>query len=222
MSKVSVIIPFFNEIQYIEQCVSSVLTQTYEDYDIFIIDDKSIDENRNRLHELYDNNDKITILEQETNKGPSSCRNLGISTCTSEYILPLDADNYLKETESLSKFVNVIKDNNNCFVYSWVEFVGGANYINQIKEYNLNELKKGNYIDTCAMFRKDDWSKVGGYDENIKGLEDWDLWLMFSKINVIGKLIKEPLFCYRYRNDSITRTTPESTRARLASIIRAK
>ena len=90
MMKVSVIIPCYNQGQYIEEAVKSVLAQTYQNFEIIIVNDGSTDEFTNKLLSDYDKQ-KTKVLHTD-NQGLASARNNGIKVAKGKYILPLDAD----------------------------------------------------------------------------------------------------------------------------------
>ena len=89
MPKVSVIIPTYNGAQYIKQAVDSVLAQTYDDYEIIVVDDGSTDDTAELLRPY---GDRITYLYQENRKLPAA-RNTGIRTARGQYLAFLDSDN---------------------------------------------------------------------------------------------------------------------------------
>ncbi|MGN0493208.1 MAG: glycosyltransferase family 2 protein [Acutalibacteraceae bacterium] len=94
MSDITVIIPVYNVENYLKKCVHSVEAQTYEDYEIILVDDGSTDNSASLCNELAENNKKIKVIHQE-NKGLGGARNTGIRNCNTEYILFLDSDDYI-------------------------------------------------------------------------------------------------------------------------------
>lgn len=105
--KFSIIIPVYNSEKYIDRCLNSVLTQTYNNYEIIIINDGSTD-NSEKILKKYESNKKIKIISQ-TNHGVSSSRNIGIKESTGDYILFLDSDDFY-ENDILETLKNNIKD----------------------------------------------------------------------------------------------------------------
>ena len=93
MPKVSVIIPCYNAGEWIDEAVDSVLSQTYKDYEIIIVNDGSSDPLTQEKLRSYESS-SIQVIHQE-NKGPAAARNTGIRSARGEYILPLDADDML-------------------------------------------------------------------------------------------------------------------------------
>lgn len=106
MCKISVIIPVYNSNQYIEECISSFLKQTFEDFELIIIDDGSVDNSVAKIKAIRDT--RIKLFCQE-NGGPSKARNTGIDNCKGEYIVFADSDDVVSNTY-LEKMYTAIKD----------------------------------------------------------------------------------------------------------------
>ena len=96
-SKVSIIIPAYNCVQYIEQCLCSVIKQTYSEVEMVIIDDGSTDGTGNIVDQICQNRENAIVIHQ-VNQGVSAARNKGIECASGKYILFLDSDDYLGET----------------------------------------------------------------------------------------------------------------------------
>ncbi len=88
----SIIIPMYNAEKYIKVCVGSVLAQTFQDFEIIIIDDCSTDNSYKICQELYGNNKKIRLIRHEKNQGAGFARNNGIKNSHGEYIMFVDSD----------------------------------------------------------------------------------------------------------------------------------
>ena len=203
MSEISVIIPFYNSGEYIDECVDSVLKQTFQDFNIIIVDDGSDRINSFSAKIQLKKDSRIRLITLDKNYGPSYARNIGIKNSKSKFILPLDSDNYLLDY-SLQIYYDTINNSENKFVYGWIKKIGFENKIWEVPEYNIENLfYNENTIDTCAMYKRSDWDLVGGYDENIKYAEDWDFWLNFAVHGITGILVKEVLFVYRHRKNSL-------------------
>jgi len=90
---VSIIIPNYNKSKYLEECINSVLNQTFKSWRLVIIDDASKDDSKKILNK-FSNQKEISIIYLKKNKGVSFCRNLGMRLVQTEYIAFLDADDY--------------------------------------------------------------------------------------------------------------------------------
>lgn len=91
----SIIIPVYNGESHISKCVSSILSQTYKDYEIIIVNDASTDSTLDIITKLSNMSDKIRIISNTTNVGPDLSRKIGIKNANGEFILRIDSDDYL-------------------------------------------------------------------------------------------------------------------------------
>ncbi|NLS14582.1 glycosyltransferase [Vibrio sp. SM6] len=91
-SKLSVVIPMYNTSRFIEDCIQSVLNQNYNNIEIIIIDDCSIDDSYQRVQDLYGKHPSVRIEQMEINSGAGGARNRGLSLASGEYISFLDSD----------------------------------------------------------------------------------------------------------------------------------
>ena len=205
MPKVSVIIPCYNQGQYIEEAVESVLDQTYQDFEIVIVNDGSTDEFTNNLLNNY-NKPKTRVIYTK-NQGLASARNNGIEEAKGEYILPLDADDKVGK-EYLENAVKILDENPGIgIVYCKAETFGAVIGKLEIPEYSLEDMLIDNIIFSSGFYRKEDWEKVGGYDPKmLYGWEDYDFWLSLIETGVLVHRIPKTLFYYRIAEDSMVRT----------------
>lgn len=110
--EISIIIPCYNASKYLRQCIDSILNQTFKNYEIIFIDDKSTDNTLDILQEYKNNSDAdIKILENKYNIGPSFTRNKGLSAATGNYIAFIDSDDYI-EPQYLEVLYKLIKQYN--------------------------------------------------------------------------------------------------------------
>jgi len=193
---VSIIIPCYNDAEYIEQAVNSALNQTYPNKEVIVVDDGSNKETKSVLKQLEP---KITQLITQENKGQSAARNVGIKAASGIYILALDSDDYFEhsfcslavpqlqrtEVKIVSCYANLIIDN----VITEIYKPTGGNVVNFLVR---------NGALASAIFRKSDWSFCGGYDESMKnGYEDWEFNINLLKTGGKAEIIREALYNYR-------------------------
>jgi glycosyltransferase involved in cell wall biosynthesis len=198
---VSVIVPCFNDGEYIEDAINSVLNQTYKEIEIIICDDGSNDKNTLNLLRKFENKG-IKVIYQ-SNQGPSAARNNAISHSSGVYILPLDADDKIGSTY-IEDAVAVLDEKPNIgIVYCKGMFFGKRNTTWDLPPYNLLSMLTGNIIFVSALFRKSDWKKVGGFCTEFKiGLEDYDFWLSILELGREVYQIPKRLFYYRKKSTS--------------------
>ena len=202
MSKVSVVIPCYNQGEFIDEAIASVQHQTYPDYEIIVVNDGSTDEKTLLRLESY-NASNIKVIHTD-NRGLPSARNTGIKHCAGKYILPLDADDKIATTylEEASSILDTIPEVG--IVYSNADLFGEKQGKFPIETFTIENMLILNVIFSCAMFRKDDWQQVGGYNPNmVYGLEDWDFWLSLIELGRRPYKIDHTLFYYRIREGTM-------------------
>ncbi len=199
---VSVIIPCYNQGQYIDEAVNSVLAQTFQDFEIIIVNDGSTDEFTNEKLKYYDK-PKTRVIHTE-NQGLAAARNNGIRASRGKYILPLDADDkidheYIEESLKIFHSDPLVK-----LVYCEAEFFGAESGKWPLMAYSYQTLLAFNLIFCTAMFKRSDYDKTSGYNCNlIYGWEDWDFWLCLLDENDIVYRIPKTLFYYRRKENSM-------------------
>ncbi len=200
MPEISVIIPCFNQEKYIAECLDSVWAQTFTNYEVIIVNDGSTDDSL-KIIKQYTNKYKNFRLLDQSNQGVVFARNNAISKAKGKYIYPLDADDKITP-ECLEKLYNAIINGKGDIITSRVLKFGketGEMVLHSPTPYHLSV---NNCLVNSALFRKTDFIKAGGYDEDfVLGLEDYDLWLNMVLIHKL-KVYRVPdiLFFYRIKN----------------------
>ena len=205
---VSIIIPTYNRGQSIGRSIESVLSQTYQDFEVIVVDDGSTDNTRELVAGF--NDERIRYVRHEENKGEAAARNTGIKAARCDYIAYQDSDDeWLPEKlarqiellENASPEVGVIytgfwKTENHKRTYvpfSWVSQKNGDIH---------KELLKGNFIGSpVVLIKKECFNKVGLFDERLRNLVDWELWLRISK-RYHFRCVDEPLAVAHYDSDN--------------------
>lgn len=188
--------PCYNQAQYLDECLQSVLDQTYQDWECIIVNDGSPDNTAEVAKRWLEKDARFKYFFKE-NGGLSSARNFGIDKAEGRWILPLDCDDYISNDylDLALKHFNVEKTK---VIYCNAEKFGADSGKLELKNFSLLQLSRENVIFCTAFFRKRDWKKVGGYDENLKlGYEDWEFWINILKDG--GDVIKINSTCFFYR-----------------------
>ena len=199
---VSVVIPCFNHAQFLEECVKSIIAQSYENIEVIIVDDGSTDNTQQVIENLILEN-KNTIIKsiQQVNSGVSVARNQGISAASGDYILPLDGDDKI-HPDMILKCMELLKANpTTSIAYTDYQHFGDIDLIVETPEYDFDILAYQKCLHTVtALYRKKCWIDTGGYNPNmIWGTEDWEFWINCGRNGHFGKRIPKPLFYYRTR-----------------------
>jgi glycosyltransferase involved in cell wall biosynthesis len=182
MPKVSVIIPTYNRAVYICEAIDSVLNQTFQDFEIIVVDDGSNDNTKGALAKY---NGRIKFFYQE-NKGVSCARNMGIKEAKGEYIAFLDSDD-IWVSQKLEMQINAIEANNRLsLICGQVQFINeSGSYIDKIlPKQGVSSFKEAMLYDVIitptVLVKKECLMKVGGFNENLIVGEDFDLWLSIA------------------------------------------
>jgi len=204
-SKVTVVIPCYNDGDYIDDAIQSILNQSYKDYNIIVVDDGSTDQNTiNKLNNL--NYPNTTVLYKK-NGGVSSARNFGAKNSHSEYILFLDADDYFEKTH-LAKAVDVLDNNPGIgAVTAYSRFFYERDYEKTINYYKpkgggVKNFLLENNAGSNSLVRYKSWRDAGGFDEKLLSHEDWDFWIRVTKNGWLIYTIPEVLVNYRLTEKS--------------------
>jgi len=196
---VSVIIPVYNQSQWLPDAVNSALNQTVP-CEIIIVNDGSTDNTDEVAKQFYV--DKYIVKE---NGGLSSARNAGIKEATGEWILTLDSDDKIAP-DFIEKCLKY-KDEYDIIGTGQQEFGDSDNKHLFKTNPTFTDFIQNNQINCCSLFRKEIWETIGGYDEKMKlGYEDWDYWLRATKAGYKVATIPEYLFFYRKHGESMVST----------------
>lgn len=206
---VSIIVPCYNQAKYLDECLQSVLQQTFSYWECLIVNDGSLD-NTEEIALIWKAKDPRFIYISKENGGVSSARNLGIEKAVSDYIVPLDADDKLDST-FIKKALKILVDNPEVGIVScWGMFFAKDK---KLQEYRSNakcisDLLFCNGVNMgFSLFQKGSWEKVGKYDVHVgNGYEDWEFLLRVCALGLKVHIIEEILFFYRQHGVSRRKT----------------
>ena len=199
----SIIVPCYNDGKYLREAIESVEECDENLYEAIIVNDGSTDaETLKVLSKLEAKNYHVI---HQANKGLGAARNAGINCAKGEFILPLDSDNKVRP-KYLTLSLEILKrDAEIGVVYGNAQFFGEKEGIWQVPKFEIERFLVGNFIDACAVFRREVWEQIGGFDEKMpqQGWEDWDFWVSAAEKNWSFEHLNEVVFDYRVRNDSM-------------------
>ena len=200
---VSIVIPFYNLGIFLKETVLSVLDQSYQNFEIIIINDGSTEEESiSVLSQIKDLDARIKVYDQQ-NQGPCSAKNYGVEKASGTIVGFLDSDNcFLPEYIEKSVFA-IENDGVDWFFGDLIYFgekSGGKSQILKCRE----EIFINSPIDNCFFVRRSVFNEIRGFDEylNRLGLEDWELIIRLITKRKSYKNISEPMFKYRVRSNS--------------------
>ena len=161
MEKVSVIVPVYNGEKHIEQCVRSILDQSYSNIELIIIDDGSTDDSGSICDSLAEEDPRVTVFHKE-NGGVSSARNYGLKHISGEYVIFIDADDYLDE-DMIEFLVDLLRNNHaDVSQCGYRRIVGDTiRLVNDTKKtYVLCQEEALGYLITGKLFASGLWNKL--------------------------------------------------------------
>ena len=221
MPKLSVIIPCYNvKKEYLDKCINSILNQTYQDYEVILVDDGSVEPYNKDLEGIRDSDRRIILYKQD-NQGVSVARNVGVEMAKGEYVCFIDADDYVLPYY-FEQAVNIAEEKKAEILYSYVYRNTGKQckpfqlYSPEIKKINPEWIKKytlGSYYhDGDKFFGRGPWARIlkseiaksHPFPVGVPIGEDvlWNL----SIINdiCVGYIADCIWYIYELRNDSVT------------------
>jgi len=203
---ISVIVPCYNQAQYLPATLDSVFAQTYLNWECIIVNDGSTDNTEGIAKQYCQIDNRFKYLSKD-NGGLSSARNAGINNSLGEFILPLDSDDLIAPQyieKALEYFHNSPTTK---LVYCKAQLFGIDNGEWRLPDYKYTDLLFENMIFCSAIYKRADYENTGGYNENIlQGLEDWDFWLSLIDESDIIYCLPETCFYYRIRHESMLRS----------------
>jgi len=218
---VSIIIPIFNRVLYLPQAIESISKQGYEDIEIIIVDDGSTEDIFSIIKKCQAKYTfKIFYIKQK-NKGPGGARNTGIKQAQGEYIAFLDSDDEWEE-----EFLKYTLEKLISGEYQWASTAAYRDVINKDEKVTKRSIAQSNSFketdDIYYLLLKENiivgpsgviikrkcFNEVGYFREDLYIAEDWEMWLRLAKSNFQLCRIIKPLYQYKIRQNSLTKTEP--------------
>lgn len=219
---VSVIIPIYNAQVYIEETILSVLNQTYEHFELLLVNHNSTDKSILFIEQYRQKDKRVKVLHLDINKGgPAYPRNEGLKVAKGEYVAFVDSDDVWL-TNKLEKQLSYIKSNNADIVHSLANIIDKKSDIsglfNNQKFFNIlkyimsikNIIFYTNYININSVLMKNNSKLRFNEDNNLVALEDWNFWIESLRNDKKIILQKEVLLNYRVHDSSISNRKNDS------------
>lgn len=213
---ISVIVPVYNVENYLNECVESIINQTYSNLEIILIDDGSTD-NSGAICDSFNANDSRVVVVHKNNNGQGAARNDGINIAKGQYIAFVDSDDYI-ERDMIMKLYSTMKSANSdisvCGICAVSEGTKSYNLLKSDSEYitftrdEAIPMLLDDIGFTCSVWNKlfkrevigDYRLEEGKIYEDIVPMYNW-----FKNANTIS-YVPEPLYNYRFRKDSTTKS----------------
>jgi len=201
--KISVIIPIYNSEKTLTDCLTSVLNQTYENYEVIAVDNSSTDSSKEIIKQFMKKNKKIKYFFEEK-KGRGAARNCGIKNSTGEIIVMTDSDCIVPENW-IEKLTKLIREGKEIACMGSEKETIKSFWTKNIQEQNSNLIKESlhreytTHLDTKNFSIRSDIVKSLMFNSNLKALEDFEFKLRFQKIGKI-RFIKNLKVKHSHRN----------------------
>ncbi len=221
MPKYSFIIPVYNVEKYLRECIDSILSQTYKDYEIILVDDGSKDSSGSICDEYAEKNEAVRVIHQE-NAGLSMARNNGVKASLGEFIIFLDSDDYWYYDTALEDINDIISSDTDVVIFSSYNLDDSTKKLYDDR-YNYSNVELNNYdSETCleymisnGLFNVHAAKKVFNkqffvsndlfYKPGIKS-EDIEQWIRAVCNMPNYKFLNKRIYVYRNREGSISNT----------------
>ena len=206
MTACTIVIPCYNQTQYLEECLQSVIAQTVADWEVIVVDDSStFGDIAFVLNKVA--NSRVKLIRHPVNKGLGAARNTGFRIGNSDRFLPLDCDDRLA-TNYLECLIPLLeRDEEIDCVFPDFQLFGEKEGIIRYEVRDIPALLHQQWLPgPGTMMRKSLFDRVGGYCEDtiILGNEDWDFWLSAAVSGFKAVHFPEPIYYYRQHEASLT------------------
>lgn len=195
--------------KYLAKSIKSILDQTYKNWELFIVNDNSKDSTKKISNRYLKKNKKIKqIINFKKKTGLQHIANKILNICEGEYILRLDADDWLNENALLLLVNKALTNKKIGAVFGNFLFTNeDGKIIGYDSEINIQNFEKNNLIaphGACTLFKTDELKKIGGYSEEINSQDGWEIWYKLKERNQI-KSVNNIIFYYRQHANSISK-----------------
>lgn len=216
--RVSVVLPVYNHLKFLPQAIGSLLTQTFTDFELIIVNDGSTDGTREYLDGLQD--PRIVVVHQENRRLPGAL-NAGFARARGELFTWTSADN-VTAPAFLEALVAALDAHPDCgFAYSafaWIDDADRITGIHRDQRVSPRTLLTQNPGIAAFLYRRTLQERAGAYDVALDGAEDWDMWVRLVEL-APPVYVPEILYCYRLHGDSMTATVPDKVAAASRQVV---
>jgi glycosyltransferase involved in cell wall biosynthesis len=226
MPAVSIVVPNYNHARFLRRRVESVLRQTYQDFEVILLDDCSMDESREVLAEFAAKDSRVRVeLNAENSGTPFKQWNKGVRLARGKFVWLAESDDYADEKLLARLVAELERDDKIAFAYCRSWRVDEDDRVNGFGDWYLDEVDpvlwkcdfRMNGRDFCrryfsrspvvanasaAVFRREIYLRVGGADEGLRLCGDWKLWAALAWAGDVA-FVSEPMNYFRYHLASV-------------------
>jgi glycosyltransferase involved in cell wall biosynthesis len=222
---VSVIIPTYNRRAMVREAIDSVLAQTAAGFELIVVDDGSSDGTGEDLARVGAERADTVRIERTANRGPAAARNRGVAMARALLVAFLDSDDTWLP-KKLARHLEFMRENPGCAISqtdeTWIRngrrVNPGLRHRKRAGDFFVESLRTCLISPSAVLMRKELFDSIGGFDEDVRAAEDYDLWLRIQVEHEIG-LLDEPLVTRRGGHpDQLSATTPAIDRFRILAL----
>ena len=210
---ISIVLPVYNGEKYLKESIDSILAQTYQNWELIILDDCSTDSSAKIAKEYVNRDSRIRYYKNEKNLKLPRNLNKGFGLANGNYLTWTSDDNRYKST-ALEKMYKALNNSPNAqFVFASCRIINGegkeVEYI-MVDENKKKQLIGNNIVGACFMYTRKAYEEVGEYDSDFTLVEDYDYWQrIYAKYGAV--VISEILYDYRWHDGALTSTMKKET-----------
>lgn len=229
----SIILPVYNVEKYLEECVKSILSQTFNDYEIILVDDGSADSSPLICDRLANSDKRIRVIHKK-NGGAADCRNVGLDNAGGEYVIFIDSDDFVLSENFLNDIDKALFENTDMVLYKYRKYFDDTKHMAECTFSYENAIKEKDYADKILSLVKSDaffgmaWIRAIkrsfltdnqiSFETGLTGEDmDWNYKLMIKAAEIW--LIDTPYIAYRQRSNSVTSSYKEKNLADFVYIV---
>ena len=214
MAEVSIIMPVYNGESYLGEAIESILTQTFQNWELLLVNDGSTDSSADIMERYAGQDQRIKLIYNRKNLYLPKSLNTGFRCANGKYLTWTSDDNRYKK-DALEVMVAALEAQPSCgMVYCDMEYINGQGEVTGYFSGDLSGIYVEDPIGACFLYRREVAERVGEYDPQMILVEDYDYWLRISRQ---FEIVHIPNFCYQYRihGNSLTGTRIQEIIAQL-------
>ena len=199
---VSIVLPTYNGESFLKTSIQSCLDQTYNNIELIIVNDCSIDKTEQIINNFKDK--RIRYIKNEINQKLPKSLNIGFSLAEGDYFTWTSDDNYF-DKDAISKMVSVLEKNEVDLVYAPYNTIDENNEITGERQVGeLLDILNTNIVKACFLYKKEVQTTLKGYNPELFLVEDYDFWIRAAFCEFKFFSLDEKLYFYRFHEGSLT------------------
>lgn len=220
MEKVSIVLPVYNGQKYLRESIESILKQTYEDYELIIVNDASTDHTLEIAAEYAAKDSRIRVFSNDHNSKLPQSLNNGFAQASGEFYTWTSDDNVMLP-DCLERMVETFREHPEVdLIYGKQAFIDESGKITGHRKYpkDMDDIYIRDIVGACFMYRKKVQEKLGGYDISKFLVEDYDFWLRaYEQFRFY--YLPEELYLYRNHPGSLTSRRTEDQKQAVIQLL---